>query len=361
MTAGGGPRVSVVMPVYNGGRYLRECLDSLLAQTFADFEVVAVDDGSTDDSTEVLSEYAARDARVRLVRHDVNRGHHVASTRAMREARGGLLARQDQDDVASPDRLARSVEFLDAHPEVGLLASAYRAPGPGGGWRTRCPPLTHAGLVCGLVFGNRICHSSVVLRASLAATGELEYRDLPGPQDYDLWARLLGVTRGAAVPEALVTYRLPHAESMTGRFSGAQAAAAEEISNRQLRELFAPGNPPPDHELAAMRRLHGLRGVGRDDYAVTASYLDVYHRLARRPDLDRRAVAAVRRAWVVRALSTLLREPSSARPDRRFIAAVARHDPAALVRWGTRDVPRRAWRRARSPSRGEGRSPGEGP
>src|SRR4051795_2357411 len=100
MTEGGGiPRVSVYMPVYNGEAYLAECLDCILDQTFRDFEVVAVDDGSKDGSFDILLDYARRDGRIRVLRHEANQGHHQTSNDALAACRGEYLARMDQDDL----------------------------------------------------------------------------------------------------------------------------------------------------------------------------------------------------------------------------------------------------------------------
>src|SRR3954463_5327589 len=94
------PRVSVVMPVFDGATYLAEAVDSLLAQTLSDWELVAVDDGSADDSPAILGRYAAADSRVRILRNDTNMGISAALNRGWREARGAYIARLDADDVA---------------------------------------------------------------------------------------------------------------------------------------------------------------------------------------------------------------------------------------------------------------------
>src|SRR6188472_297035 len=119
------PTVSVVMPVYNGAGYLGEALNSILAQTYGDFEVVAVDDGSSDESWTILASYGARDDRVRPHRLAQNAGHHVASNTAIELSRGRFIARLDQDDLADRSRLARTVDTFHAHPDVGLLHSWY--------------------------------------------------------------------------------------------------------------------------------------------------------------------------------------------------------------------------------------------
>ena len=339
------PRVSVIMPVYNGEAYLGEALDSVLAQTLPDFELIAVDDASSDRSWSILERYAAQDARIRAVRRPRNGGHHVASNQAMALAQGDYIARLDQDDLARPQRLEVSVRYLDAHPEVGLLATGYQYVTADGRSTERLKPMTHERLRAGLVFGNCIVHSSAVLRRSVVETGDFGYEDLPGPQDYDLWVRLLEHTRGASIADALAVYRRTD-ESMSDLFDAEMPAAAEAISHRQLERLI--GDLTTDREVyRSIRRIHGMRSVRHADYAASELLFTVYDRLALEPDLDRDELRRVRRRWIVRACSTIIRDPAAANPDRRFVAAVLRHDPLALGAWAGGDLPRRTVRHLR--------------
>src|SRR6188472_559267 len=114
------PQVSVVMPVYNAERYLAEAIESTLAQSFADWELIAVDDGSTDGSSRILAEYAAADPRV-VVHRQENGGVAAASNRALELARAPLVARLDADDLSLPHRLEQQHRFLGDHPEVGMV------------------------------------------------------------------------------------------------------------------------------------------------------------------------------------------------------------------------------------------------
>jgi glycosyltransferase involved in cell wall biosynthesis len=339
MTEGGGnPRVSVYMPVYNGARYLADCLDSILDQTFRDFEVVAVDDGSKDDSFEILSAYATRDPRIRVLRHDVNQGHHQTSNDALAACRGEYLARMDQDDLWLRRRLEASVHHLDTHPETGLLSTAYARFRPDGRRTERRPPRPHTKIRAHQAFGNIICHPSVTLRADLAETGELHYRDLPGPQDYDLWSRLLPHTQAYTLSEPLVLYR-EHDASMTDLFRDELPKAAEEVSNRQLRALL--GEHVDDDALRAVRRLWSRRGP-RDGaaYAHAGLVFEAFAAMERWPHASRDDVRDMRRKWCRRALTAAMRsrQMGSATP---LLTEIARHEPAAVAFWLGNDVPRR--------------------
>jgi glycosyltransferase involved in cell wall biosynthesis len=115
------PDVSVVVPVYNAAPYLRNALDSLLVQTFPSFEIVVIDDCSSDSTWDVIREYAARDARVRPHRNERNLGISGNRNRGVSLARGRYIAWQDADDISLPTRLEKQVRFLDSHPDVGLV------------------------------------------------------------------------------------------------------------------------------------------------------------------------------------------------------------------------------------------------
>ncbi len=119
------PAVSVLLAVRDGERHLSEALDSLLAQSMRDFELIVVDDGSTDRTGAILAGTAARDDRLRLLRNDVNAGLPRALNRGLEVARAPLLARADADDVYRSDRLARQFAHMMANPQIGVLSSGY--------------------------------------------------------------------------------------------------------------------------------------------------------------------------------------------------------------------------------------------
>lgn len=317
------PSVSVVMPVYNGEQHLAQALDSLLAQTYQDFEVVAVDDGSTDSSWSLLETYAQRDERIRPHALPGNRGHHVSSTTALELARGRFLVRHDQDDVALPRRIEASMEAFAADPEVGVVTSAYLRWLPDGTLVPRCPPLTHTGLRVALLFGNVICHSAVTIDRESVPAAELHYNDLPGPQDYDLWIRLLHHTRAATVPEVLVAYR-QEAMAMTTQFEGRIDDAVTQLSVGQLRELAEEQAIPP------MRRLHGLRPTTSDRRHV-GDVRRLYEALGSLPGLRRAEVADLHRAWTARALRSALSSRHAFPRHPLMLAALLRHCPAAAL------------------------------
>ena len=117
------PKISVVMPVYNGEKYLREAIESILDQTYQDFEFIMVNDASTDGSGSILSEFANLDQRIRILTNESNLGIAGATNRGIAQARGEYIALMDQDDISLPERFEKQVEFLSNHPDISVLGT----------------------------------------------------------------------------------------------------------------------------------------------------------------------------------------------------------------------------------------------
>jgi hypothetical protein len=201
------PSVSVVLPVYNCPQYVGEAIDSILAQTFGGFELILIDDGSTDETPRVLERYG--DARIRLYTQQ-NRGLAATLNRGIELARGRYIARQDQDDVSRPERLGRQATFLDEHPECALVGAWAQI--MGGGEITqrmhRHPP-GNAALKFELLLNNPFVHSSVTMRkAALDRVGVYcTDRSRQPPEDFELWSRIAREYEVANIPEVLHYYR----------------------------------------------------------------------------------------------------------------------------------------------------------
>ncbi len=211
------PLVSVVLPVYNGAADVDKAVRSVLAQTFTDYELIVINDGSKDNSAEILE--SLRDPRIRLI-HQANAGLAATLNRGIALARGRYIARQDQDDLSHPERLARQIAFLESNPGYGLLGTAAEI------WvgdrqtdRAHDHPSAHASLQFELLFNNPFVHSSVMMRKSVV-DGIGGYTTDPArqpPEDYELWSRMARVARVANLPERLLVYReVPASMSRTG-------------------------------------------------------------------------------------------------------------------------------------------------
>jgi glycosyltransferase involved in cell wall biosynthesis len=238
VNAGGArPTVSVVMPVYNAQAYLAESVTSVLDQTRSDFELILIDDGSTDGSPRLLEGFAARDPRVTLLRHAENLGQIRARNDGLAIAVGRYVATMDADDVCHRERLAQQVEFLESRPDlflVGADAIEIDARGRTLG-RRRCPPDPDR-LAELLPRRNALIHASVMFRND----GRCRYREkMRLAEDYDFYLRLLSQgARLASLPRPLLRYRM-HADSLSLAHAVHQMLLAEKARefHRQRTDL----------------------------------------------------------------------------------------------------------------------------
>jgi glycosyltransferase involved in cell wall biosynthesis len=186
------PRVTVLMPVYNAEAFVAQSAASILNQTFGDFELLVVDDGSTDATSEILRSYD--DRRLRIIRNPENLGLTRSLNIGLSEARGALVARQDADDISYPERLECQVAFLDAHPDVPALGAQFHSIDGRGRRRPlhlwmKCE--TSLGIRWQLIFENALIHSSVMFRRDVVADLFHGYDEtFQRNQDFDLWTRI---------------------------------------------------------------------------------------------------------------------------------------------------------------------------
>ena len=201
------PRVTVLLCVWNGERHLQAAIDSILAQSFRDFELLVIDDASTDATPRMLA--ASTDARVRVVRNETNLGLTVSLNRGLQLARGKLIARQDADDWSEPRRLELQLAFLQAHPAVAAVGSQallIDSVGRSLGWKDF--PLQHRGICWMHLFDNALAHSAVTFRKAVVVAAGGYDETFPASQDYELWSRLSERHRLANLAERLVHLRV---------------------------------------------------------------------------------------------------------------------------------------------------------
>src|SRR5579862_2517303 len=202
------PAVSVVMSVFNGQAFLREAIESILAQTFTDFEFIIIDDGSTDRTGEILAAYGKHDSRVRIFSQE-NKGRAESLNRGIELATAPLVARMDADDISFPHRLKEQVDFLDNHPEVGLLSGAYDLVASGNKiLDTIRLPGGDAEIRATLLHSNPMCHPAVVMRKDIALASGGYRKQLLDADDYDLWLRMAEHTRLANLDQVILKYRV---------------------------------------------------------------------------------------------------------------------------------------------------------
>lgn len=207
-----GAVVSVLMSVFNGERFLRESIESVLNQTFQDFEFIVIDDGSTDDTANILANY--EDSRLRCHRNRENLGLTRSLNKGLAISTGKYIARQDADDRSKQTRLEKQVARMESNPKLGLLGTFYDIIDANGEFLSAIePPTDNAQLQEELLSHNQFSHGSVMFRrTALALSGD--YRSLPIAQDYDMWLRIAEHFEIENLDEPLYEYRF-HNEAIS--------------------------------------------------------------------------------------------------------------------------------------------------
>lgn len=190
------------MPTFNAARYLREAVDSILAQTYEDFEFLVVDDDSRDGTREILASY--NDSRIKVI-DGPGQGISGALNLGLCLAQGEYIARMDADDIALPDRFKKQVAYLDAHQEVGICGSWQQHFGEGN-WIHKAPS-SAAQSRANLLFFCDLCHSTLMLRKRVFLENKLFYDNRYASEDFQLWTRAMDVTDIVSLPEILGKYR----------------------------------------------------------------------------------------------------------------------------------------------------------
>lgn len=201
------PKVSVVMSAYNAARYLDEAIGSILNQTFREFEFIIINNGSTDATEAILDRYRKSDERIRLYHHE--QGLIAALNLGCRLARGQYIARMDADDVSSPYRLEKQLEYIERHPEIGVLGTwIFNIDENGSVKNTWCPPANPKVLRWTHFFGVCVCHSTVLMRREVMEKLDFYRPEAIHGEDVDLWLRASAITEFGNVPEILSKYRV---------------------------------------------------------------------------------------------------------------------------------------------------------
>ncbi len=282
------PEVTVLMSVYNGARYLCPAIDGILTQTFTDFEFIIVDDGSTDETWDIVSSYT--DSRIRLARNAHNLGLAASLNKGLALARGHYIARMDADDIALPERLERQVDFLNEHPEIGVVGTASQTMDIDGNPIGEVQmPGSDLHLRWLLLLGSPFIHATVMLRSEVLKKHSLHYVPETEPsEDYNFFSRLLKYTPGTNLPEQLYIIRLGSGVTTSRRElqlrkhdDNSWHIIREELDFStitlaqvsQLRALFVGGEP-------------FVEGPPLNKAQLIALYLDLWERFAARHATD---------------------------------------------------------------------------
>jgi glycosyltransferase involved in cell wall biosynthesis len=304
------PRVTVVMPVYNNAPYVAAAIDSILRQTFVDFELLIVNDGSTDSTTKTVAGFS--DPRLRLINRE-HRGLVASLNQGLAMASGEYVAIMHGDDVAFPTRLSRQVEFLSNHPEVGILGTAYRIIDMDGRNREKIVlPCDDLDIRWTTLLGNPFAHPTVMMRHQVIWDNGLYYREtFDIDEDYELWSRFIFYARAANLRSPLLKYRV-HYHSRTGQYRQIQLEQHDAIALRTIRQQLPEFNITPEE----VRQLRGLFVGGSEfipgllDRKISLSrlYLDMFAVFLARYS-DEPGAQALRHQVALRVAYPIIRPP----------------------------------------------------
>lgn len=197
------PLVSVIMPVYNEEKLVGRAIKSVLNQTLEDLELIIVDDGSTDNTPEILQEFQELDERIRVTRNRRNIGITPSLNRGLKLSRGRYIARIDADDWYRAEKLEVQARFMEDNEEYGIVGTFYILVRPGGGYIKVRLPISHESILKRMAYRNAFCHSCVMIRKRIL--DEVGYYDesLRYAQDYDLFFRIISISKAANIPQYL--------------------------------------------------------------------------------------------------------------------------------------------------------------
>jgi len=231
------PQVTVLMSVYNGEKYAVDAVESVLNQTFIDFEFLIFEDCSKDNSLSILQDYAKKDTRINLIANETNQGLTANLIQGMNIAKGTYLARMDADDICLPERFAKQVEYLNKHQEISLLGSSVIFFEDNGYEFIGYQPIEHDEIKVELLLGYTMMHPSVMMRLNNFRKHNLNYDvSFRYSQDFDLWVRAIALLKFANIKEPLLKMR-EHPNKISRELKPQQKVLSDRIRNNQLVSL----------------------------------------------------------------------------------------------------------------------------
>ena len=230
------PRISVILPIYNSISFIANAVESILAQTYQDFELILIDDCSTDGTIEILNKFV--DTRILLVKNTSNLGLVGSLNKGLTIASGEYIARMDHDDIAMPSRFDRQIKFLDKYPEISILGTGYRLLDARGKLGIAyIPPESHDEVEWALSFMCPLAHPTVMMRRNVVelAGGYLESASYA--EDYDLWERLSHHSRFANITDPLLLLR-KHPRNMSKLWLNEGGVVAAGVAKKRINYLL---------------------------------------------------------------------------------------------------------------------------
>ena len=198
------PRVSVLIPAYNVEKYIAESIESILNQTYSDFELIIINDGSTDNTAKIIQQYASQDKRIKFINHKKNRGVSAIRNELLDTAIGEYAAFHDSDDISLPTRLAVQVEFLDKHPDISVVSAALRKIPSN---EVVCEPEQPG--ILDFYIANPVPNAVAMFRMLDINKYNLRYNGkYKSAEDYDFWQRVIRIMKIHTLPDVLYLYRI---------------------------------------------------------------------------------------------------------------------------------------------------------
>jgi len=229
------PKVSVLMPAYNAEKYIGEAIESILNQTFKDFEFIIINDGSTDNTAKIVRKYANHDKRIKFIDNKNNRGIVAVLNQGLDLCTGKYIARMDSDDISLPERLEKQVEYMDEHHECGVVGAAIKLFGAKSGiWRNA----SSVKLFDLLIHGSQVFHPSAMIRTSVLRDNKIYYSSqYPHAEDYAFWMAIVQVAEIHNLQTILLNYRW-HDSNVSVVHQRTQSKSTERARHNLLKQFL---------------------------------------------------------------------------------------------------------------------------
>jgi len=269
--------ISVIMAVFNGEKYLTEAIDSILCQTYPNFEFIIIDDYSSDETSKIVSMYANKDKRINNIKNNINVGPYVSANLGLSVSKGKYIARMDADDVSHPTRLAKQIGFMEKHAEIGVLGTAYEVIDEEGKFiHSSSQPNEDEGIGWQTLFHNSFCHPSIIVRKSILNQYNIRYGGLRFAQDYKFTSQILNYSKGANLPEFLIQWRKSKTQISFNKREEQQRDATQ-ISEENIALLMG-------REFLTIAEVEKLRNlyyfgssVKEDELPLLLKWMDIFH------------------------------------------------------------------------------------
>lgn len=266
------PKISVVMPVYNSAKYLQETVDSILNQTYSDFELIILNDKSTDNSKEIIERYLKKDNRIVFIDKEINVGPANLRNEGFERAKGEYIALMDSDDIASPTRFEKQVAILDAQPEIGVCGTWFTFFG-GKKDKTVTQPEHQDEIKVSFLSSCSIGNPTVMLRKTALKNFRFQNEFVP-VEDYDLWSRMITETNFYIVQESLLQYRQHEQNISKTKIDNVNRSVKKVKTNWLLQFGIFPSDPNTDVYLNALTLKRGLHPEEIKKVIQAARYLN---------------------------------------------------------------------------------------